>query len=415
MRKLSLIAIGWISFFLMGLGGGSPDRPIVLAVPSHAPRDLFFCLAEMWSKFNPENPVAVVVYGRGDPFPESDLVVVRALDFYALTRPPAWALPRNQIPGLESALAARGLEPLLAMLTKMGDHAFVPMAAEPLLPIYNMATVRGSGLEASPRTCEEFMAIVKGAQAAGQWALLVPGETDPVLGWHLFEALYLVGARGEPVIREAHPRAKGGPVSVGTLFPEEKVAVQVAAFLNDLLCRGLAHRPKTVVEGTPQDFLSRGETASIFGRPLDILRLGQQDSGWVFQAGLPPVPEDRAPAMFTVGFLVGFYVTSTKENLERASAVAAWLLSHDADSIVMERVPHLLPMRDGLATVSDLATQLQHRPELIPFAEVAAFTVPSVHFALGPEVYHRFWYPLVRCEGSAEDLVRALRGPLSGH
>ena len=241
----------------------------------------------------------------------------------------------------------------------------IPWKANPIMMQYNTRLFREAGFEAPPRTYGEYLA----AAAQITKDLDGDGDNDRWIGyrdiqpiWHQryfdFYAFYVGASGGRSLFED------------GTLVMDTLVSSRVFGFFRDLYAAG--HFPRTKFQGSP--FIAKAIATEFVG-PWNIAWLEDNAPADVEYAYAPlPVPDDFEGQVYTYGDYKNIVVFSGTKHPAEAWAFAQYLVSKEADLLLMEMATQI-PIRRDLLTDSTFARFFEGAPQMRAFAGQVEATV----------------------------------------
>jgi multiple sugar transport system substrate-binding protein len=286
-------------------------------------------------------------------------------------------LPLDAFAGFDSLMQSRVPPDVLERFRAEDGHVYqIPWKTNPAMMQYNTQLFREAGFEAPPRTYSEYLAAAEKITAD----LDGDGEYDRWIGyrdiqpiWHQrffdYYAFY-VGASGGQTLFED-----------GALRLDTAASNAVLAFFRALYAG--RHFPKTKFQGNAY---LRERIATEFVGPWNIAWLdANAPDDLTYDYAPLPVPDDHEGPVYTYGDYKNIAVFSTTQHPEAAWRFAAYLVSKEADLMLLELATQI-PVRRDLLADSTFADYFLRNPKLVPFARQARYTRGVDPVASLPEV-----------------------------
>ncbi len=275
-------------------------------------------------------------------------------------------LALDEFPDFDSLYQSRIPVGLQDRFRSRDGHTYqLPWKANPIMMQYNVQMFRDAGFEVPPSTYSEFLraarsitADLDGDGSIDRWV----GYRDIQPIWHQryfdYYAFY-AGASGGRSLFVAD-----------TLAIDPTVSTQVFSFFRDLYEGG--HFPRTKFQGSP--FISAAIATEFVG-PWNIAWLEKNAPAGLEYAFAPlPVPDGYEGPVYTYGDYKNIAVFSSTEHPAEAWRFASYLVSKEADLLLMEKATQM-PIRRDLLVDSTFAGFFAGRPEMRAFAGQVEATV----------------------------------------
>lgn len=241
----------------------------------------------------------------------------------------------------------------------------IPWKANPIMMQYNVGLFRDAGFRTPPRTYSEYL------RAAGRIAVDLNGDgsKDRWIGyrdiqpiWHQryfdFYAFYIGASGGRSLFED------------GSLVMDTLVSSQVFGFFRDLYAAG--YFPRTKFQGSP--FIA-STIATEFVGPWNIAWLEKNAPADMEYAYAPlPVPDGFEGPVYTYGDYKNIAIFSSTRHPREAWAFARYLVSREADLLLMELATQI-PIRRDLLVDSVFAGFFDSDPMMRVFAGQVEATV----------------------------------------
>ncbi len=355
---------------------GGPARLTYWSAPNPQERALAEELVARWNAVHPEVQVTVQALPAGQ---SSEEVLLAAI--VAGTTPDLcsniWpgilsdfvrsggVLPLDAFPDFDSLMQARVPADLLESFRAADGHFYqIPWKTNPIMMLYNLGIFRDAGVAGPPRTYSEYLeagekitADVDGDGQRDRWM----GYRDirPIWWQRYFDyyPFYIAASSGQ------------------TLFDDGAVAIDTAAstivlgFFRAVYARH--YFPITTFQGNP---MVAGKIATEFTGPWSLAWLEENaPPGFEYDYAPLPVPDDFTGPVYTYGDYKNIAIFSNTRHPEAAWAFARYLVSEEADLLLLEKARQI-PVREGLLTDSTFAAFFAANPKMRPFAEQAPRT-----------------------------------------
>ena len=310
----------------------------------------------------------------------------------------------DTLAGFDSLMAAR-VPAHLREAFRSADGGFyqIPWKTNPILMLYNRGMLREAGIAAPPRTYSEYLAA--GAKLTGDTD--GDGQTDRWIGyrdtrpiwWQRYFDYYpfYIAASGGRTLFDAR----------GNVALDRAASDAVFGFFQQVYARG--YFPFTTFQGNP--FLA-GRIATEFTGPWSAAELAERaPPGLDYDYAPLPVPDGHTGPAYTYGDYKNIALFSTTEHPREAWAFAQYLVSPEADRLLVE-MTRQIPLRTGIADDPGLAAFYAANPAVRRFAEAAAYTkgvdaVPQLQEVLDA-VAQGFERAVYRAETPAEATASTL-------
>jgi len=349
----------------------SAKRPLLLWT-SQNPQERMWAkgLVNAWNRANPGDSVVVQPIPAGQ---SSEEVLMAAI--VAGTTPDICA---NIWPGIVNDLARAGgvlrldtlagFDSLMQSRTpatlrgdfRSPDSAYyqIPWKSNPIMMLYNVRLFRKAGIDSPPRTYSEYLAAAKkittdlnGDGAYDRW--IGYRDIQPIWYQRFFDyyTFYIAASGGKTLF-------VGDSLAIDTTASNE-----VFSFFHQLYRAN--YFPKSKFQGNP--FVSQ-ITATDFTGPWNIAWLkANAPSELEFAYAPVPVPDDYEGPVHTYGDYKNIAIFSNTERPATAWRFARYLVSKQADLLLLEKTAQM-PIREGLLSDSAFAAFFKSNPGMIPFA-----------------------------------------------
>jgi multiple sugar transport system substrate-binding protein len=275
-------------------------------------------------------------------------------------------LALDSFPDFDSLFQSRIPESLQERFRAEDGHVYqIPWKSNPIMMQYNVRLFRDAGFETPPRTYSEFL------RAADRITMDLDGDgsADRWIGyrnirpiWHQryfdYYSFYVGASGGRALFTD------------GELTIDTTASSRVFGFFRDLYDRG--HFPRTQFQG---NMFIPGIIATEFVGPWNIAFLERNAPADLEYAFAPlPVPDDHEGPVFTYGDYKNIAVFSNTPHPAEAWMFAKYLVSKEADSLLMEMATQI-PIRRDLLTDSTFAAVFERSPRMRAFAAQVEETV----------------------------------------
>ncbi|ARA94157.1 ABC transporter substrate-binding protein [Rhodothermaceae bacterium RA] len=334
-------------------------------------RELARRLVEAWNAQNPDVQVTVQPIPAGQSSEEVLLAAVVAgttPDLCSNIWPgivsefvrAGGVLRLDTLAGFDSLMQSRVPPALMEQFQTPEGHVYqIPWKSNPILMQYNVGLFREAGFETPPRTYTEFLEaaakITKDLDGDGRYDRWI-GYRDIQPIWHQryfdFYAFYIAASGGRTLFED-------GRLQLDTLASN-----RVFGFFQQLYRHG--YFPKSKFQGNP--FVAE-KTATEFVGPWNIAWLEENaPQGLVFDYAPLPVPDGYDGPRYTYGDYKNIAIFSSTKHPEAAWRFAKYLVSRQADLLLLE-IATQIPIRRDLLTDSTFVAFFERNPRLVPFAE----------------------------------------------
>ena len=286
-------------------------------------------------------------------------------------------LALDEMAGFDSLMAARVPTALRDRFRSADGHVYqIPWKTNPILMLYNADLFDEAGVAEPPRTYSEFFAAAErvtadtdGDGATDRWM----GSRDirPIWWQRYFDVYPLyIAASGGKTLFDAR----------GELAIDQAALRDVYGFFQTLYERG--DFPLSTLQGNA---FAQSRVATEFTGPWTAAWLVENAPEIRFDFAPVPVPDgfDGTPA--TYGDYKNIALFSTTEHPEEAWAFAQFLVSPEADRLLIE-MTRQIPIREGLLEDPQLDGFFADNPFMRRFAEQAPRTRGVDPIASLPEV-----------------------------
>ena len=279
--------------------------------------------------------------------------------------------------GFDSLMTARVPDALRDRFRSADGHVYqIPWKTNPILMLYNADLFDEAGVAEPPRTYAEFFAAADritadtdGDGATDRWM----GSRDirPIWWQRYFDVypLYIAASGGRTLFDAS-----------GELAIDRAALEEVYGFFQTLYDRG--DFPLSTLQGNA---FAQGRVATEFTGPWTAAWLVENAPEIRFDFAPVPVPDGVAGTPATYGDYKNIAIFSTTEHPEAAWAFAQFLVSPEADRLLIE-MTRQVPIRDGLLDDPQLDAFFAANPFMRRFAEQAPRTRGVDAIASLPEV-----------------------------
>lgn len=283
-------------------------------------------------------------------------------------------VPLDRMPGFDSLMAARTPPELADRFVSADGHVYqLPWKTNPILMIYNADLFEAAGVARPPRTYSEYVAaaerITADTDGDGQTDRWMSARDIRPIWWQRYFDVYplYLAASGGRTFFDAR----------GELAIDEDALREVYGFFQTLYQRG--HLPLSTLQGNA---FAQRRIATEFTGPWTAAWLVENAPDLRFDFAPVPVPDGFDGEPVTYGDYKNIAVFSSTEHPEAAWAFAQFLVSPEADRLLLETTRQI-PLRAGLLEDPALAGFFDQTPSMRRFAEQAPHTrgvdaVPSL-------------------------------------
>ena len=334
---------------------------------------------ELTARWNAEHPEVQVIH---QPIPESrssEEVLLAAIaakttpDLCSVIWPGvveqfvrARALVRlDTFPDFFAVMTARMDSCILEQYRSLdGGFYQIPWKTNPILIQYNKKIFREAGIDEVPRTYSEFLAAgekvtrdLDGDGRPDRWMMFVNPDVRWWQRFFDFYTFYIAASGGRTLLR-------GREVAFG-----DSAAVAVFRFFREGFERGIFPR-----SGFQGDAFLMGAIAAQITGPWNIPHVEKyKPPGFEYDFMPIPVPDDYEGPSYTYGDPKNIVIFSTCRNPRAAWAFARYLISKEADRLLLERT-NQLPIRKDLLTDPRFADYFRSHPMMARFARQIPYT-----------------------------------------
>jgi multiple sugar transport system substrate-binding protein len=274
-------------------------------------------------------------------------------------------LPLDGLPGFDSLMAARVPAGLRERFRSADGHFHqLPWKTNPIMMIYNVDMLREAGVARPPRTYGEFLSAARRVTADTDG----DGQTDRWMGardirpiwWQRYFDVYplYVAASGGRTLFDTE----------GNLAVDERALADVFGFFRDVYARG--DFPRSTLQGNA---FAQGRIATEFTGPWTLAWLEENAPDVRFDFAPVPVPDGFEGAPATYGDYKNIAVFASTRHPEEAWAFARFLVSEEADRLLLT-MTRQVPIREGLLQDSALTAFFAASPAMRRFVEQAPRT-----------------------------------------
>jgi multiple sugar transport system substrate-binding protein len=359
---------------------GDISKPVVLKYWSSAnPQEIELArrLVEKWNRIHPDIQVEFQPIPAGRSSEEVLLAAIAAgttPDICSNIWPGAISeyiqagglIPLDQFPDFDSVISARAIpfDILNGFRSSDGHFYQFPWKTNPIMMLYNVDIFRDAGIHEPPGTYSEFYSaaerITRDIDGDGRVDIWM-GYVDirPIWWQRFFDfyTFYIAASGGGTLLR-------GGHVNF-----ENEDAVKVFEFFQECFRRG--YFPVTSFQGDP--FLN-GKLATRFTGPWTIAYIeANKVDDFEYNFAPVPVPDDFSGRVYTYGDHKNIAIFSTTKHREEAWEFVKFLVSEEADLMLLE-ICNQLPVRGDLLENPVFIDYFERNPMMRPFAEQVAYT-----------------------------------------
>jgi len=230
--------------------------------------------------------------------------------------------------------------------------------------LYNRGVLREAGVTTAPRTYSDYFAAAErvtsdldGDGHLDRW--MGYRDVRPIWWQRYFDyySFYIGASGGQTFFRD------------GEVALDEHASDQVFDFFQQVYQRD--YFPVTTFQGSA--FLA-GKVMTEFTGPWNLAFMEENAAPDLDYAYAPlPVPDEHAGQAYTYGDYKNIAIFSTTRHPEAAWAFAQYLVSEEADLMLLE-MTRQIPVRRGLLEDSMYAGFFAQNPKVRPFAEQAPYT-----------------------------------------
>jgi len=245
-----------------------------------------------------------------------------------------------------------------------GGFYQVPWKTNPILIEYNKKLFEEAGIERPPRTYSEFLKagekVTKDLDGDGmpdRWMMFVSTDVRWWQRFFDFYAFYIAASGGRTLL-------EGGKVNF-----EDSAAVQVFRFFREGFERGIFPRSGFQVDA----FLGGLVAAQVTG-PWSIPYLEKyKPEGFHYDFMEVPVPDGYEGPVYTYGDPKNIVIFSTCRRTHEAWEFVKYLISDEADRMLLE-VTNQLPIRRDLLEDPKFSDYFGKNPMMVKFARQVPYT-----------------------------------------
>ncbi len=283
----------------------------------------------------------------------------------------------DQFASFDSLMSSRIPSDLYTRFQSVDGHYYqIPWKANPILFQYNVGLFREVGITSPPRTYSEFLdaaeKIYLDSDNDGhpeRW--IGSRQIKPI--WHQrrfdYYTFYLAASGGKTFDHD------------GNFELDELVSDQVFSLFRELWEN--EYYPLTDLQGDPFD---RGLIATKLVGPWNIARLRENATPGLEYAFSPiPVPDDYSGPAFTYGDFKNIAIFATTKYPEEAWRFASYLVSKEADLLLLEMATQI-PIRSDILTDGFFADYFVANPMVADFAGLVPNSRGVGHLRAFPEI-----------------------------
>ena len=319
-------------------------------------------------------------------------------------------LPLDAMPGFDSLMTARVPDALRDRFVSADGRVYqIPWKTNPILMLYNADLFEAAGVAEPPRTYSAFLdaaaritADTDGDGQVDRWM----GSRDirPIWWQRYFDVypLYIAASGGQTLFDTS-----------GDLAIDREALADVYGFFQTVYQQG--HFPLSTLQGNA---FAQGRVATEFTGPWTAAWLVENAPEIRFDFAPVPVPDAFEGVPATYGDYKNIAVFSTTRHPEAVWAFAQYLVSPEADRLLIE-MTRQIPIREGLLDDPALADFFEANPFMRRFAEQAPRTrgvdaISSLSEVLDAiaQSYERAIYGVetpVEAVASAEERIRVIQ------
>ena len=356
--------------------GDGPVRLLYWSAPNPQEQTLARLLVDRWNAENPDVQVTVQPLPAGQSSEEVLLAAVVAgttpdlcsniwpgiLGDFIRAR---GVLPLDTFPGFDSLLADRVPEAVRETFRAEDGHYYqIPWKTNPIMMLYNEQLFREAGVERPPRTYADYLAaaakVTADLDGDGRYDRWIGYRDIRPIWWQRYFDFYsfYIGASGGRTLFD------DGQVAVDTA-----AATAVFAFFQAIYAQ--RYFPLTTFQGSP---MVARKIATEFTGPWNVAWMEENAPADFEYAYAPlPVPDDHTGPAYTYGDFKNIAVFSSTRHPEAAWRFARYLVTKQADLLLLD-VARQIPVRKDLLADTTFAAFFAANPKLVPFAEQAPYT-----------------------------------------
>ncbi len=275
-------------------------------------------------------------------------------------------VPLDTLDGFMELLYERCDSSVVQEVTSLDGHIYqIPWKINPIMLIYNEASLNEIGLDSPPETYSKFFEASKsymkdndGDGYVDQWF----GYSEVIVTWWQrffdFYPLYLAASGGAPLIKDNR-----------AVF-NNKYAVQVFTFLRELYAKKYFAQERL---SQRQDVFLSGVIATRFVGPWEIAH-AEKFKPPDFKYGFDhmPVPDDHSGPAYTYGDPKNIVIFKTCENIPFAWEFLKLLINKSSDLKMLE-ITGQLPRRKNMESDSLFFDYFDKNPLMKKFAHQAKY------------------------------------------
>lgn len=274
-------------------------------------------------------------------------------------------LALDTLPGFDAFLDARVPDELQARFRSHDGHYYqIPWKTNPIMMVYNVDLLREAGYDTPPRTYSEYLdaaaRVTKDTDGDGQIDRWMGARDIRPIWWQRyfdFYPLYVAASGGKTLFQD------------GEVALDARAANDVFGLFQTLYARG--YYPLSTLQGNA---FAAGRIATEFTGPWSAAWLRDNGpEGLEYDYAPVPVPDDHTGPVVTYGDYKNIALFSTTRHPAEAWAFAQFLVSEDADRMLVEMTSQI-PLRKGLLEDPQLAAFFEANPAVRRFAQQAPHT-----------------------------------------
>ncbi|MFW5972808.1 MAG: ABC transporter substrate-binding protein [Bacteroidota bacterium] len=268
----------------------------------------------------------------------------------------------DQFSDFDSLMQSRLPEDLLESFRAADGHYYqIPWKTNPIMMQYNVGLFHEAGVDNPPRTYSEYLDAARRVTALPTSPWMGYRDIRPIWWQRYFDyyAFYIGASGGATLFRD------------GEIDIDAQASNRVLEFFHALYAG--RYFPLATMQGGANQFLT-GRLATEFTGPWNIAWLEHNaPPGLEYDFAPLPVPDDHEGPVYTYGDHKNIAIFSTTRHPDAAWRFAAYLVSKEADLLLLERARQI-PVRKNLLEDETYADFFTANPMLVTFARQAPYT-----------------------------------------
>jgi multiple sugar transport system substrate-binding protein len=268
----------------------------------------------------------------------------------------------DQFADFDSLMQSRLPDDLLESFRAIDGHYYqIPWKTNPIMMQYNVGIFREAGIEEPPKTYTDYLEAARKVAALPGAPWMGYRDIRPIWWQRYFDyySFYIGASSGGTLFRD-------GELDIDTMASNKVFEFFHALYAN-------RHFPLATMQGGANQFLT-GRLVTEFTGPWNIAWLEHNAPATLEYDYAPlPAPDDHEGPLYTYGDHKNIAIFSTTRHPDAAWRFAAFLVSKEADLLLLESAKQI-PVRKNLLDDPMYAGFFEANPMMVTFARQAPFT-----------------------------------------